>query len=257
MDSTKRFAFFLCLRSRCAFAALVMLIFVSADIGAQATLINDPLTVTLQEGSDSGTFTMNVPSNSPVVWNSSGPVNVFSSSHPSLLLGSIDGLSISLDSDPNVSLGFAVTAGGADTTFTISSPVVSFSPLTNPQGFASAGVTLTDNVGTGATFTGLFPGPKGYQAQYNSGSAVFANLVPSFSVVNTTLTTSERFPVAGTTVVPGVVSNIESQFSFVLSANDSASGTSRFNVTAPEPSSMILALLGATALLWRVRRRFA
>jgi hypothetical protein len=257
MDSTKRFAFFSCACGACAFGAFAVLILVLASSAAHATQISSALTVTVQEGSDSGSWQMNFSSSNPVVWNSSGQVNIYSSSHPSLFLGSLDAASLSLESDPNVSLAFAVTAGGADTTFTISSPTVSFGALTNPQGFATAGVTLTDNDGNGAAYTGLFPGPKGYQAQYNGRSAVFTNLVSPFTVgPNATLTTSERFPVTGTTAVPGVVSDIESQWSFVLSANDSASGTSRFNVTAPEPSSMILALLGATALLWRVRRRF-
>jgi len=41
-----------------------------------------------------------------------------------------------------------------------------------------------------------------------------------------------------------------------LSPNDSASGTSVFRIV-PEPSTLVLALLGAIGLLWRLRRRFS
>jgi hypothetical protein len=158
-----------------------------------------------------------------------------------------------LDSDPAVSLGFFVTAGASTTTFTISSAVVSFPGMPNPTGVASAGVTLTDNDGNGANSTGNFAVNKAYQSIYN-GSTVFANLVSPVSASSFgTMTTSEG---AGPVVIGTTVSSIQSQFSFNLSANDSASGTSVFRVT-PEPSSSALALLGCVGLLWRVRRRVA
>jgi hypothetical protein len=259
MGSTKCFGFFSYARSECVFCLCVAITVLFAGRSAHATAISSALIVTAQEGADSGSWQMNFSSSNPVVWNSSGPINIYSSSHPSLFLGSLDAASLSLNSDPNVSLAFAVTAGGADTTFSISSPIVSFGALTNPQGFATAGITLTDNDGNGASFTGLFPGPKGYQAQYNGRSAVFTNLISPITAGPdaATATTSERFPVTGTTVVPGVVNDIESQWFFVLSANDSASGTSRFNVV-PEPSSMVLAVLGFVGLVawgWRRRKR--
>jgi hypothetical protein len=56
------------------------------------------------------------------------------------------------------------------------------------------------------------------------------------------------------------VGSIESQFRFVLSANDSASGTSRFDVIPeiiPEPSTVVLLTAGLAGMLlvrWRMRR---
>ena len=101
----------------------------------------------------------------------------------------------------------------------------------------------------------MFPGIKAYQAQYNSGPSIFANLVsPVNAPTDTSNTGSDRFPAAGRVPISGIVNSIQSQFSFQLTANDSASGTSSFNLTGgtivPEPSSLVLALLGGLGLLW-------
>ena len=71
---------------------------------------------------------------------------------------------------------------------------------------------------------------------------------------------TERVPLTGTDVIPGFITSIQSQFSFVLSGRDSASGTSRFQVDipppiVPEPSSLTLLSLGAIGLVIRKRRR--
>jgi hypothetical protein len=166
------------------------------------------------------------------------------------LLFSIDSLNFVEDFDPYIRLNFAVTAGGSDTTFTLNSTVVSFATLTNPLAYASAGLTLTGD-DNGATATGLYAGGKNYQAIYN-GSSVYGNLVNSFSVGNTTATLSERLPTSGWQTIPGSVSSIQSQFKFTLSAADSASGTSRFEVMVPEPAT--LAILGLGGLLLRKRK---
>ena len=170
-------------------------------------------------------------------------------------LGSVTQVTLGTDTDPAVSLGFFVTAGASTTTFTISSPVVSFAPLTSQQGVASAGVTLTDNDGDGASSTGLFGVGDAYEARFNT-SSVFADLVsPVSAAPDGTMTTSNHFPLSGTAPVPGTVTNILSEFNFTLSPNDSASGTSIFRVV-PEPSSIALALVGALALLWHARHRW-
>lgn len=211
--------------------------------------------ITAQSGADSGSWQITLPTLGPDTWQLTSPVDIYSSTNPSLVLGEIDGLSVFLDSDPTVSLNFAVIAGATTTTFTISSPVVSFGALSNPQAFATAAVTLTDNDGNGATFSGLYPGTESYQALYNGASSLFASLVPTFSVgPNDSNISSQRFPVTGTVTIPGSVTDIQSQFNFTLTANDEASGTSRFNVV-PEPSSLLLAALGGLGLMWRLRRR--
>jgi hypothetical protein len=175
--------------------------------------------------------------------------------HGSTTLANFDTISVVADLDPAVQLIFAVNNLTANVgTFTLNSSVVGFSPLVNPSGFASAGLTLTDNNSDGGTLTGLYSGGKAYEADYN-GSAVFSDNVSTFtSPVDNTITASERVPGIGNNVISGSVSNIESQFSFTLSGYDSASGTSNFKII-PEPSTIALALLGlgATALI-RKRR---
>jgi hypothetical protein len=53
--------------------------------------------------------------------------------------------------------------------------------------------------------------------------------------------------------IAGLVTDIQAEYQFTLSANDSASGTSRFEVV-PEPVAMHLALLGIVGLLLARRR---
>ena len=161
----------------------------------------------------------------------------------------IDSLKIKLNGDPEVGIEFGVRAGSLGTTFDILSDVVSFDPMTNPQAYGSAGVTLTDRGGSaGASIVGLFDG-KVHQARYNSTS-VFGNLVRGFSISSGTLTNDENKPLSGSEVISGSVSSIESEFYFSLSARDSASGTSTF-VVIPEPATMSILALGALALISR------
>lgn len=174
------------------------------------------------------------------------------------MLGSIDNLEVELDGDPKVSLSFAVGAGPAGSTFSISSAVVSFSPILNPLSFATAAVTVTDDSGDGALATGLFPGGTFYQARYNSPAVAWANLVvgPVVVPVDDSLTARGRRPFpSGREVIPASVYSIQSEFFFHLSANDSASGTSTFDVLIPLPSAAwgISALLSCLGLA-RVRR---
>ncbi len=102
-------------------------------------------------------------------------------------------------------------------------------------------------------------GGKAYQARYN-GSTVFANLVSSLNTTPFgTTTAEERNPLTGSIVIPDPISSIQSQYAFTLSARDSASGTSTFQVNPPnnnipEPSTYVLASLGMIGL-WFARRR--
>ncbi|MBI3837041.1 MAG: PEP-CTERM sorting domain-containing protein [Planctomycetia bacterium] len=233
-------------RAACAFAVLVCLLAPPAQGGIVGTV-----EVTASSGADSGTVDIDVPLSG--IWHPLTPKGIVDASGN--VLGSVSEITLTADSDPSVSLGFFVTAGASTTTFTISSPVVSFAPLVNQQGVATAGVTLTDGNSDGASSFGLFPADKAYEAVYN-GSTVFADLVsPVSAAPDSSMTTSERFPAVGTVLIGGPVTSIQSQFHFTLTANDLASGTSNFRVT-PEPSSLVLALVGALALLWRERRRW-
>lgn len=159
---------------------------------------------------------------------------------------------LSVKADPVVNLGFAVTAGNYNTTYTIQSAVLNISPgMTNPLAKASAAITLTDTGTNGATITGHFANNKTYRANYNYGPWV--DLVTGTSVTNSSTIASERHPASGYTTISDTVSSMSSEFNFDLTANDQASGTSSFEII-PEPCTMALLSLGALALLRRKKR---
>lgn len=187
-----------------------------------------------------------------IEWAIENSHSIFSANNPGNALAVLEGLSVTLDGDPAVSLNFSLTSGGSDTTVTITSALISFAPIVNPDAYAVAGVTLTDNNSNGATATGLQPGVKLYEATYNS-SVGWADLVGSLSaLVDNTAIGNERKPLVGRQVIPATVSGIHSEFKFILSAGDSISATSRFYVI-PEPAVMSLLGIGALALLRRRR----
>src|SRR5437868_3472925 len=95
-------------------------------------------------------------------------------------IASFDHFECLYHADPIITLNFGAMAGTSTTTFTISSALLSFPAITNPIGTASAGVTVTDDDGNGATFNGLEPGNFAYRANYNGqvpAGTTFATLV--------------------------------------------------------------------------------
>jgi hypothetical protein len=204
-------------------------------------------------------LTLPIPTD-PWAWESDTPLNIYSRSQPDRLLATIDTMSVALDGDPAVTLSFAVTAGATNTSFSFVSSTVTFDPLLDADAYATASLTLTDNNGNGASVTGGFPGSTAYQARYNGGT-VFTDLVTPFTAAaNSTSTGSGRDPLVSTEIIPGLISSIQSQFVFTLSARDSASGTSRFQVNIPsnnipEPSTYVLAMLGVAGVYLARRRK--
>jgi hypothetical protein len=184
--------------------------------------------------------------------------------------GTLKMLTVDVDNDPGVKLNFNVSSPNSTSTFTISSPVLSFAPIVNPTGFASSALTLTDNTGdnnggtyTGGTLTGNLPtgsGGNAYEADYN-GSTDFANLNGNFSATGTTVSDggATRSPLSGNTTVAGTVSSISSQYGFTLSPLMSASGTSNFSLNPPnnipEPTTAAIALVASTVGLMARRRK--
>jgi hypothetical protein len=172
-------------------------------------------------------------------------------------LGTIQALTIQSDADPAVNLYFSVLASSTGV-FSISTGPVSITPIVNPQAYASAALTLTSD-SNGASAVGTFlGGTKSYEADYN-GSNVFTDLVSNFSIgPNTSATNSDRYPLISpnTVTIPGTVSDMTTQFSFNLGTGEQASGTSRFELTAPvpEPATMSLLVLGGMAVLARRKR---
>lgn len=178
------------------------------------------------------------------------------------LVAVIDKLNVKMDSDPAVDLDFNIrntTAGNM--TVDLQSEVVTFDAITNPEGYATAALTVTDRNRDTAAAKGLFSGTKSYQARYNDVT-VWANLVdPITTPIASSSTNEERNPALPTIWAPinDTLTSIESEFKFTLSAKDSASGTSTFEVMpTPEPSTLLIlstGLIGFAGFGFR-RRRF-
>jgi hypothetical protein len=232
---------------------------------ARGALIGRAIHIEAVSGDVSGAIDVAFPPSpsDPYTWSTLAPIEIRSNDNPADVLAWIDGLSVTYVEDPQVQLNFAVTAGTSATTFTISSATLNFPTIVNPQAFATAALTLTDGDSDGALLTGLFPGSTAYEARYGAATptAVFADLVsPITAPADDSATGLQRLPMSGRVPILGSVGSIESQFRFVLSANDSASGTSRFDVIPeiiPEPSTVVLLATGLAGMLlvrWRMRR---
>ncbi len=174
------------------------------------------------------------------------------------LLGAITKLDCTAQGDPALFLDFSVHAF-VEGDFTFDTGDLLFSTIDNPVAFATAATTLTAD-GNGATFTGNFAGSKAYQATYNGGTA-FANLDGFLvSSATTSATQEERLPAAGTIPIGVPVSSMRAQWDFHLTAEDDASGTSRYEIQEspiPDASTLVLALAGVaplTGCLVRKRR---
>lgn len=215
------------------------------------------ITIRIGDGQDAGEMTWllqpSLTDGDRYGWSLSDPVAIMSGGR---ILATITSLSVDIDVDPRVELQFALTAGPSAQRVTITSVVVPFSAIASPLAYATAAVTVTDNDGDGATLTGVYPGSKAYRAMYNAPSVDWAYLVdpvtvaPDFSGVGI-----QRQPASGRLVIPATLTSIQSEFDFWLSANDQASGTSRFDVMVPEPATLALLALGGMGVLASRRRK--
>jgi PEP-CTERM motif len=181
------------------------------------------------------------------MWNLTSPVVITDdvSGNPIAVLNEAR---FSAIADPVVGLIFNVTAGASATSFSFNSGTLGFPPFGSVIGQASAGVTVTDTNNNGTAIVlgnGGASGTSCYSALYN-GLTQFAELVPGASVSNPGGSNTNSGSL-GPIGVPGIVSDMQTNFHFRLSAEDSASGTSVFVLT-PEPASLLLVALGAFAL---------
>lgn len=169
------------------------------------------------------------------------------------LLATIERLEARINGDPSVTLFFAVQAE-ASATLIIKSALLTFSPIVNPDAYVTVSVTVTDTNRDTATATGAFEGGKLFQARYNDG-VVWATLVNTMSAPRgSSAIGEERRPaIADWETIPDTVWAIQSEYKFTLSALDSASGTSTFEIV-PEPASLLLVALGGAFCLIRRRR---
>jgi hypothetical protein len=216
-------------------------------VGAKACPVSVTITATNEETGQSQVTTLGGETSLDII---TGDFVWVLDHEVSILDGSIDRLKLTVNADPEVGIEFGVRANKKQI-FTILSDVVLFDPLVNPTAYASAAITLTDRGPTaGATITGFFDGGKTYQARYN-GSTVFANLVDSFGIPNSSGDKNEaRGNESSMITINDTLTSIESEFHFTLSVNDSASGTSTF-VVVPEPATIALLGLGALSLIRR------
>lgn len=187
------------------------------------------------------------------------PVNILGPGN--VVLGTLTQASMTLrDTNVLAASSFAVTAGQSNTTFTLNSALVTFGSITNAQARASAGLTVTDNTGNGASVTGNRPGGAVFSAQYNGlapAGSTFADLIAGPLVEPGGFgseSTNQSFPAApgAFSAIAGSVGSVSTMWDFTVTANDQASGTSVF-VLVPTPAS--LALLGMSGLVLGGRRR--
>jgi MYXO-CTERM domain-containing protein len=224
---------------------------------AHASIVGDPLTVTaIADGGLTATWAL------PASWGTwngddwhyDGTGRTYQMWNGQTLLGTLTNITMDLYGDPQVVLNFTAQAGVANTKFIFTSALVSFAALTNPTATASAGVTVTDNNFNGALLSGQQSDGASYWANYNGpvpGGTNYASFLPTVSA--TALQGSNSGSASqGPTVLGGSVSDMSAQFAFSLSAFDSASGTSNFEIV-PTPGA--LALLGLAGLAAGRRRR--
>lgn len=240
-------------------AAFAVVFCALAPMTSLADLVNSLITVQVQSGQTVVSHTFDA---------SGGGYNLQTSVEfrdlNGNLLGTLGLLTLATQNDPMVMLGFAVTAGAADTTFTITSATVGFAPLVSPDAFAVAAVTLTDSAADGATLTGTYGG-KLYEANYNAAKTVFGHLIggPVLADGENGAVAMERQPLTGRTTIDGTVDQMTSSFSFTLSALDQASGTSRFDIVPTEhyipmpPAALSGLVFLAGMIAMRIRRKAA
>ncbi len=170
-------------------------------------------------------------------------------------LGKLEQFSISIKQDPQVSLGFVVTAGQVNTSYSFSSGPLTFDPIVNPDAKATAQISVQDNSGDGVTLNGKFADGESYQARYNDTPVVWAKLINSVSSSDSyggERKTESKPLSGGMEVINDTLTSIETQYNFTLTANDQASGTSNF-IVIPEPATIALLGLGVFGIFRRKR----
>lgn len=233
----------------------VLSVLTLAGAVAQAGMVGNALTIVANSSKGVATYTVAPPTGSDWEvwsWNMPGRVDMLSST--GAVVASLENLGMLVFHDPVVSINFTAIAGAVPTNFTIYSGELVFPGLPGASGIASAGLTVTDRNGDGASLTGNYAGGKAHRAVTNGdvsvgGGITFANLVSGIAAgAFGTQIGSESFSSA---LIPGTTSSMSTGFDFTLSAGDSVGGTSVFQVVPAPGAAALMGLAGLTV----VRRR--
>jgi hypothetical protein len=170
----------------------------------------------------------------------------------------LQGANIAYQEDPALQIGFTVLSGTSDTEFVVKSALLSFStiPADLAEGRASAGYTVTDLTGDGASVMGVgAPGTGIYRADYNGfvpTGETFSSLVATVSAgpFGTGTGSQNDPPGVGFRPVGDDVFDMSAQSRFVLTAGDAAGSTANF-IIVPEPASIAAFLMLLPVVLRR------
>ena len=241
---------------RACAVAMVVGVGVSA---AHADLSTDVFTLNATVGGEQGSYIASVDDGyfddeGNFYWTLEAAVEIYSDN--GLMLATLSQASLIVIADPIISMNFNVQASNQNTIFSVTSGLLSFPEISNPIGRASAGVTVTDLNGDGAT---LAPdGGSMYASRYNGdypNGTPFADLLnnPVMASAFDTGSDDAEYPGGGNFVSIGEpIQSMSAAWTFTLSAFDVASGTSTF-VVLPTPAG--LGLLGVAGLAVLRRRR--
>lgn len=169
-------------------------------------------------------------------------------------VANLNNTSVTVNTNFNaIFVNFNVDAGLSDTVFTITSATLA-TPLVLPEGTASGGINVTDQnsgFGGGVLATGNNVNSEIYLAQYN-GSTEFLSGIASVANDTGVLTGSDSISSGGFLPIGAPISDISVEYSFVLSAEDNATGNGVFAVQGiPEPATLALLALGGLAAFRR------
>lgn len=239
--------------------AVVVLGAFSVVSNARADLSTNVFTIDVVSDLGTGSWSVDQsegswdPTTGTFTWGLDGPITIYDDATGTIELAYLTDADLLYIEDPQVNLIFSVAAGGSATTFTVTSALLSFPAVSPATGQASAGLTLTDTDGNGASLTANGPTGGAYLAQYNGmvpTGTMFAEMLASFSA--SAFSTSTSSSTTGFLPIGVPVTDMSAQFTFTLSANDLASGTSEWQVI---PAPGVIALLGIAGLIAPRRRR--
>lgn len=228
---------------------------------ASATLTDPFIFVRATNASGTGTFavplgdTMPGP-NGSTVFSLGAPVDIMSGPNVIATLTQLNStVRPIMGTQPHtITLSFTFFAGSSDTTFEVLSTVFTFDdPLMNEAGRATAGVTITDSDGDGASSEGTIGNGAHYRASYDANT--FADLLAAQLTAGPgqSNTASDRSPVNGFSPLAGGADSMSAEWGFTLSANDQIGVTSSFFII-PAPGALALLGLGGLTMARRNRR---